>query len=427
MTGGALAANVLNYVFHFALSRRLGPVGYGELGTLLAIAVVVSVIGLTAGTLTMQETARFWAQHRDADIATFGKRAVRWSALLGAIVGAVTLAAAYPLARYLHIESPLAWLMLAVALALGIGANSARGAAQGGHRFAVYAASVVGESAVKLVVGFALVALGFGVGGAMCGVATGLGVGGAIAIAPLLAAARGASSSSSLIDERADRFRRPALQLTIIYAASTALLYVDLLFAKHALSGTDAGYYTAAGTLARVIPFGLGLLVPLVTPKAVAARHAQRGALAHLLAVTFGAALAGAIGALAVAQLWPGALIAVTFGKQFAPAAPLLRLYAIDTALMGLGTLGYSYLAGIGEYAVARWLVVTVIAEAGCMAWFGTTAVRLLAVAIVGNALVLPVVAAYVVRSLTHSPQAPAGPLAEGTPSSTNTPELPLP
>jgi len=45
VSGGALAANLLNYVYHFALSRRLGPDAYGSLATLLAMTMVVGVIG----------------------------------------------------------------------------------------------------------------------------------------------------------------------------------------------------------------------------------------------------------------------------------------------------------------------------------------------------------------------------------------------
>src|ERR1700731_1237337 len=61
VSGGALAANVLNYVYHFVLSRKLGPDGYGSLATLLAITTIVGVVGSSIGTLAMQETARLWA------------------------------------------------------------------------------------------------------------------------------------------------------------------------------------------------------------------------------------------------------------------------------------------------------------------------------------------------------------------------------
>ncbi len=403
VSGGALAANILNYIYHFALSRRLGPDAYGSLAALLAITMVAGVVGSAIGTVAMQETARLWAGHRDDAVGPFARRTAAWAIAIAAVIALASLVAAWPLSSYLHITDRLAWIALAVALFAGIVAAYMRGAIQGAHRFGFYAASVVGESSVKLALGIALVAAGLGVGGAMSAVALGLIVGIAIAAVSLFAV-------RSISDQAVTpaRLGLPAGRLTVIYAASMALLFVDTVFAKHALAGVDAGYYTAAGLVARIIPFGVGLIVPLVTPKAVAARHVGRGALRHLLGVTFGAAIGGALLALAVMELWPQALIGLTFGAKFAGAAPLLRLYAIDGALIGVGVLGTSYLAAIGAYGVATWLLAALVVEAAFMSAFGTTGVRLLWIAIAGNALVLPPIGAMVAHSLRDAPQADA-------------------
>jgi len=408
VSGGALAANILNYVFHFTLSRKLGPDGYGSLATLLAIAMIAGVVGSSIGTVAMQETARLWATHRDATIVAFGRRMLRSAAGIGALVGVAALALSIPLSGYLHITDRLAWTGLAFALFAGIVAAYARGAIQGAHRFGFYAASLVAESTVKLLVGFVLVTAGFAVGGAIAGVAVGLVVGIAVALASLLAGA-----SSDVDDYRAAQFGGSATRLAVIYAASMALMFVDTVFAKHALSADDAGYYTAAGLIARIIPFGIGLIVPLVTPKAAAARHTDRAALARLLAVTFGIALAGTLLALGLMEALPQMLVSLTFGAKFSSSAPLLQLYAVDTSLLALGLLGTSYLAAIGEYGIAPWLVAAVAFEAGAMAIWGATPYRLLSIAIAGNALVLPAIAALVARSVRGPAQAPGPPLAE--------------
>jgi O-antigen/teichoic acid export membrane protein len=410
VSGGALLANVLNYVFHFVLSRKLGPDGYGSLATLLAILMIVGVIGSSIGTVAMQETARLWALHRDETIVAFGRRMLRTAGAIGLGVGATALVLAVPLSRFLHIPDPLAWTALAFGMFASVVAAYARGAIQGAHRFGHYAASLVAESGLKLFLGYWLVGLGYAAGGAMAGVALGLVAGIAVALASLL---RGRASGGG--DYRVAQFGGSATRLAVIYAALMALTFVDTIFAKHAFSGTEAGYYTAAGLVARIIPFGIGLIVPLITPKAVAARHAYRSALVRLLAVTFGIGIAGTLAALAVMEVWPDALVGLTFGAKFAPAAPLLRLYAIDTSLIALGLLGCTYLAAIGEYAIGAWLVAALAFEAAAMALWGTTPYRLLAIAIAGNALVLPAIAALVARSLRETPQAPGTPLAESS------------
>jgi O-antigen/teichoic acid export membrane protein len=410
VSGGALAANVLNYVYHFVLSRKLGPDGYGSLATLLAITTIVGVVGSSIGTLAMQETARLWATHRDDTIVAFGRRMLRSAAGIGAIAGVASLALALPLAAYLHIEDRLAWLSLSASLFAGIVSSYARGAILGAHRFGRYAASLVAESTVKLLAGVVLVSAGFAVGGAIAGVALGIFAGLVIALMSLLS-----GHAEGGAEYRVAQFGGSAARLSLIYAASMALLFVDTVFAKHALSGNDAGYYSAAGLVARIIPFGVGLIVPLVTPKAVAARFAGRAALVRLLAVTFGVAIAGTAVALAAMEIWPSAIVAVTFGAKFAHAADLLRLYAVDASLIALGVLGSAYLAAMGEYRVGLWLIVALALETGAMAVWGVTPFRLLAIAIAGNALVLPAIAALVARSLRETPQAPGPPPAEAS------------
>ena len=400
VSGGALVANLLNFVFHFALSRALGPDRYGSLATLLAITMIVGVIGSSIGTVAMQETARLWALHRDETIVAFGRRMLRSAAGIGAAVGVVALAASVPLSRYLHIEDGVAWTAFSFALLAGIVAAYVRGAIQGAHRFGRFAASMVTESTVKLAAGYLLVIAGMGVGGAMLGVAAGIVAGAGVALASLVS---GACADGS--EYRVAQFGRSATRLAVIYAALMALTYVDTVFAKHALSGIDAGFYAAAGLIARIIPFGIATIVPLVTPKAAAARHHNRAALLRLLTITGGMAVAGTAAALAVMELWPHALVAITFGATYAPAAPLLRLYAVDTALVALGLFGSSYLAAVGEYGVGAWLVAAVVVEAGAMAFWGTTPTRLLEIAIASNASVLPAIAALVARSLRETPQ----------------------
>ena len=401
--GGGLLANFLNYVYHFVLSRALGPDAYGSLATLLAIMMIVGVLGSSVGTLAMQETARLWVTHRDGAIASFGRAALRSSALLGASLGIVMVVAALPLSAYLHVTDRVAWAFLIVALVAGIVAGAARGAIQGAHRFAGYAASLVGECAVKLVLGIVLVRAGLAVGGAMGGVAAGLVVGIAIAMTALFAGRRRDDDGY-----RSAPYGAPALSLLAINAASMALLYVDTVFAKHSLSGVAAGEYTAAGLVARIIPFGIGLVVPLVMPRAAAARHVDRKALGRLLAVAFGIGAGGILVVLATVEIWPTSIVHVTFGAQYAQAALILRLYAIDGALLAFGMLGSSYLVSVGDYRIGAWMVGSLALQAGAMALYGTSPTSLIAIAAIGNALVVPVVAVLVARSLREAPQAPA-------------------
>ena len=103
VAGSALAANALNYLFHFVLSRRLGPEGYGSLARLMAMMMMAGVAGSSPGTIAMQETARLWALHRDDSIRTFVRRMLRSATLVGAVFVGAMLILAVPLWYFLHI------------------------------------------------------------------------------------------------------------------------------------------------------------------------------------------------------------------------------------------------------------------------------------------------------------------------------------
>jgi len=186
-----------------------------------------------------------------------------------------------------------------------------------------------------------------------------------------------------------------------------------VLFAKHHFSADLAGYYGAAGTVARTLPFGVGLIGLIVMPKAAAARHAGREALGKVLgSAALLAALAVIVGFAIIAAL-PSQIERITYGPSFAAAAPLLRIYAVDTALLGLWGIAISYLVAVARYEVFWVLVAAALVEAAAMAIYGSTPVRLLSVGIATNALVLPVVWALAARTVRAVPQAGSPPRAE--------------
>src|ERR1700737_2751823 len=131
---GAGIGNAFSYVFHFVLSRKLGPSAYGTLVTLMSIAVMVTVVGNSLGTVAMQETAKLWATHLETAIASFVRRAFRFALLTAVVVGLALVIASVALSAYLHVQQPLLWMLLGAYVAVLILAAFARGAAQGAHR-----------------------------------------------------------------------------------------------------------------------------------------------------------------------------------------------------------------------------------------------------------------------------------------------------
>ncbi len=409
--GGALAANLVNYVFHFVISRRLGPDDYGTLTALLAIAALVGVIASALNTVALQETARLWVGHRDEHVTSF----VRHTALavigIAIAIGLALVLVSLVLGPYLHITGFAIWAMFATYCGAATATSFWRGCSQGAHRFGIFATSLVGESIVKLVVAVGLVTIGWRVAGALGGIIAGI-VFGALALAPAIVRL-GHSAEYDSSEHDHVRLGGESLKILAVTACTTVLMLGDTIFAKHHLTGIDAGYYGAAGTIARIVPYGVGLINLVLMPKAAAAKHASRGSLARLLALAFGGGFILTCACVLLFAGAPGLVIGASYGAKFVASAPILRIYAVDEGLFALCGLGVAYLVSVRDYRIVRFLAVTAVLEIICMAAFGTTAVRLLSIAIAANGLLIPAVAFSVMRTLRSVPQAVMPPVAE--------------
>ena len=405
--GSGLVSNVFNYLYHFTLSRRLGPDAYGTLTTILAIAAIVAVIGASISVVAMQETARMWAAQPHGRITAFVRRVGLGALGVSAITGAAIVSISVPLARYLHVVQPGLWIVFALYVAVSIFSGFIRGAAQGAHRFGLYAGSIVSESIVKLVCGVVFVGLGYAVFGAVGALLVGAGVGLLVALLPVMV------GPTAHAPRQRDYLSLGGEALKVLYVtvATTGLLFVDMVFAKHHLSGIAAGYYGAAGTIARTIPYAAGFVALVLMPKAAAAQHVDRRALRRLLLMAFGLVLAVITMGLVAVLAWPHVLLHVAYGRAFEAAAPIVRLYGIDGALLALGMLATNYLIATREYGIGAYLLGALVIEAIVMALFGNTPVRLLTTAIAVNAALIPIFAWFLARSLRAAPQA-TGPLA---------------
>ncbi|MBV8203391.1 MAG: oligosaccharide flippase family protein [Candidatus Eremiobacteraeota bacterium] len=402
VVGAAVLGNLFSFFFHFTLSRRLGPAAYGTLVTLMAVSSLLGALPYAIGTVAMQETARMWTSHLDGLIGSFVRRTARLTLIVAALTGVALGIASIPLRPYVHVSEPALWWLLGAYVAATFLAVFARGAAQGAHRFHALAASLISEGAAKVGFGFAAVALGYGVAGALGGLIASALISLLVAYVPLTSRAQ----STPHIPQEGLRLGGEALKVLAVTAAGSALLFIDMVFAKHHLSGEEAGYFGAAGTLARTIPLGIGLIMMIIMPKAAAAQHVGREALARVLgmAAVLGS-LAGML-ACAVLALIPGPLIALTYGASFVGAAPLLRMYALDEMLLAFWVIASSYLVAVARYSVFWLLLVAVLFEATAMALFGLTPVRLLSIGIITNAALVPSAWALALQTVRKSPQA---------------------
>jgi O-antigen/teichoic acid export membrane protein len=333
-----LAGNLVGYLFTVVVARQLGPAAYGALGGLLAIVIALAVPGMALQLVVARRVAL--DRRRGAGIP---EAAVLGLALrLGIALGVPALAAAPLFSGYLHLGSlgPPAWLAVNLALLPPLFAVS--GLLQGGERFGVLTGVLLLVAAGKLPLGVALVAAGYGVEGALAGVAAGT-----LAAVLLGVAACGPASRrpTPAGEEPTGGLGPEVAAATVGVLGLVALTNLDVLLARHYLPAADSGLYAAGSVVAKVTYWAplAGLMV--VFPR-LAADGARRALLrrAGVATLAFGALCAAGSAVLAA---WPAL---VPFGRAYAAVGPDLPLFAaLGTAFALVQLLLFSDIAARGR------------------------------------------------------------------------------
>jgi hypothetical protein len=153
---GMMAGNTLSYGFSFALSHRLGPADYGQIGTLLALFLIASI----PATALQAVTARRIATAKAAEGGEVGERVhaiagplLRRSLIVGAgeallfLLFSPAISAALPAIS----TSEVAWT--AVSLLPFSVISGYFGLAQGASRFGCFSVLFIAVFGVKLIAG----------------------------------------------------------------------------------------------------------------------------------------------------------------------------------------------------------------------------------------------------------------------------------
>jgi O-antigen/teichoic acid export membrane protein len=394
LAAGMGVANAGNYGFNVVMAFLLGPAAYGALAALLALVLVGSVPGLALQAVVARRTTLA------GGAAWPGAGWLVGRAGLG--LGLLTVLAGPGLVLFLHLDSAVPVVWLALALAPTPLLFAVQGLLQGRERFGALAAVMVAGAAVKLAAGLALVAAGLGVSGAMAGVAAGA----------LLASLAGLRLAAPL---RGPSNREPGLERgwwREVGTATTGLLglfllaNVDVLLARHYLDRAAAGRYALGAVVAKIAFWAPQFVVTVVFPRLVGAADPRRLLAGSAgLIVGFGVLLAGG---LVVADR--AGLIVPVLGGGYAGLGPLLPLFAaLGTALALVQLLLFEGIA-TRDRRMGRAVAVALVAEVALVAGPLRGSVGQIAGTALGVALALATTGWWLLRRRLSRLPAPVAP-----------------
>lgn len=386
--GAMMAANALNYVFNFAVSRKLGVENFATLAALGSGIMIFSLPATVVNLIVVKYAAEFHAVGDRARLSRLSRVVLRRTAVFAAAFLICGILLRGIVANFLHISNDIAIVLTIVLLSLSFIMPSVRGILQGAQNFRTYAVSSILEVFLKVVFGAGLVYAGFGVGGAMLGWCAAL----ATALAYTMWAVRTPStrftrSGQALFIDLARLFKTIS-GVAAATAALTLLSFGDVFLVKHYLDAHQAGLYAAVNLTGKVVLMVVSFLPMVLLPKAVAKVSRGESATGLLLQAGAGTLVISGV-VLTWFALMPVGILNVLAGHAFAPAAPYVFRYDIVMLLLAGITLVVNYKIALHRFDFVYPLFAVLIAEVVAIAFRHRGIVDVINILLAGNAIAL--------------------------------------
>jgi O-antigen/teichoic acid export membrane protein len=359
---GAILANVLNYLFNLVMGRLLAPVEFGEVASLMGLAVVASVPSATLVRLMAKYTAGFRARDEFGAIRNLFKFIGYYSFVVGLAMFVIFLALVPSLSSFFQLEeSPLFVFSLVFPVSLMLAVN--QGMFQGLQQFFHFSVMAIIAAAGKLVLAVLFVKIGFSVSGVVGAYVAGSVVAyayGLLKLSPQLKVQGGIGEEK--ISSKMNWQEILSSASVLFWASIFMVLFfnVDIVLAKHYLDPYLAGQYAALSIAGKIILYGPAAFVTVMFPMISSARANGNGEEKKILKMSFVIVAGVVVLVMLLFISLPELTIKLLFGDKYLSVVPYLGLFGLA---MTFGTIAqvfinYFMAGGANRFLVPLGLVV---------------------------------------------------------------------
>jgi O-antigen/teichoic acid export membrane protein len=327
--------NLASFALVRVAAHELSQTAYGKLSSLLGLLLISTIPMLALQTVT----ARRCATQRGRPVGV-----VRGTAIVGLGAAAVVALASPGLAVFLHLDNAVGILLVAASVPAGAVLGTAMGVAQGRRDFRLLAVLILVSTGGRSVTGL----VGLLVGGTTN--ATLLGIAICMTLAAVAVAVRwqGVGAHRAALRERTDDgVLRESLHAAHAHGTFLLLMSLDVLLARHVLSGSAAGVYAAGAVVTRISVWLPQAVVALMFASlAETERHRRTARRASAVVLGIGAVVT--VGAAVMGPL----VVTVFGGGKYHELDSTIWLYALLGSLLAM--LQLSMLAGLAQRTARR-------------------------------------------------------------------------
>jgi len=341
MVMGVGLFNLFNLLYHFFMVRYLPPIEYGHLNTLMALFTVISVPASTVQTTVTKFVSSFQVMNRYDRVRRLLRHLLLVMTILGVVVFLLILFGSDRLSSFFQFDSQGLMIVLGMVLLFAMVIPVPWGGLQGLQKFGPLALNLIATGGLKFTLGILFVLAGFGVLGAMGAILLSYVITTFLSLIILqMNLPRGESAIQT--GGSPEGFDPPYVSEVYQYffpVGITLLCFmlltnVDLILIKHFFTPIEAGYYSIAQMVGKIILFLPIPVIMVMFPKLIALQSQGR-AQEHLsiLKQSLMIALILCGSAVFVVLLFPSLVIKVLSGKVYLECVPLVRLFCINMSL----------------------------------------------------------------------------------------------
>ena len=395
--------NVFSLLYQLYMVRNLSPTSYGILNSLFSILMIVSIPSGTLQTVVTKFVSNFYAINHHDRINLLLRSFVKKASVFGLVIFLILILGSRGIASFLQIASPLLIVILGVIAFLSFILPLTQGGLQGLQRFGYLGLTMIINGSVKLLLGIIFVSIGFGVTGAMGAlvistfVALMLSSVMLVSVLPSRAAlipeSQCSKSNSPNPDEDFSQIYRYFYAVAAVFLCFMVLTNIDVVLVKHFFNPLQAGYYSIAQMVGKIILF-LPVAITLVMFPKTSELHAQAKSSSYLLkkSLLCVGLLCGT--AALICLIFPGLIIRLMSGEEHLNCIPLARIFSVTMVFFALVYVLLFYHLSIHHLSFIRPLVLFTVLQTLAISIFHQTLLQVLYI-MCGNAVLLFLINAY--------------------------------
>lgn len=346
---GSMGANIGSYLYHLVMGRLLGPIGYGELSSLLSIFYIFTVPLNVGAIVLVKFISSMKARSQLGQVQTLFVKVTK-ACLVGCIAVFPIIILTSPfISTFLHIESTMLFILVYIIFVFSLLTVIAGSALQGYQKFLWVSILGAGSIVLKLLV--SIPAVQWGVYGVLLATVITNIIMYIFYFIPLRFIFQVKALKLTLTVREAIRYAVPSL---LIILGMTSLYSTDMILVRHFFPAYEAGLYASLAVLGKIIFYASSAISIVIFP-VLSERTAKGEKGTKLIFIGLATVTAVSAGITLLYFAFPEFIIRTFFGSAYIQGAPLLGIFGIFLVLYSVGNMFATIFMAIGK--LKMWFV----------------------------------------------------------------------